>query len=298
MWKGNDLMTTILKSPLAEVKIKATGAEVISFKRTDTNCEYIWNGDAQYWTGHSPVLFPIVCAVNNGEIKIDGKSYKLNNHGFVRHNEFELIEASESRAVYRHTFNEKTLSLYPFKFNLFITYTLSGNTLKVNYRVDNVDDKEIFFQLGTHPAFNCPLDGEGTLQDYYLEFEQAETLERLYMNKSNLLVSGKTDVILRDERILPLSHEMFEDGAMVFRNIKSQQIALKSNQSSKSVVLSYENFPYLGVWQPKNAPFICVEPWHGIADEDTFNGELKDKEKIIRLSIGESFESSLGIEVK
>lgn len=290
-------MNTILRSSLATVEIKPIGAEVISFKRVDTDCEYIWNGDAQHWTGHSPVLFPIVCAVNNGEIKVEGNTYKLKNHGFVRHNEFELIDESETRAIYRHSYDETTLTIYPFKFNLYITYTLNANKLEVNYKVENVDDKDIFFQLGTHPAFNCPLDQKGQIQDYYLEFEHEETLERLFMNKSNLLISGKSEIISKDNNILPLSHEMFEEGALVFRNMKSQQVALKSKQSDKSVVLSYENFPYMGVWQPKNAPFVCVEPWHGIADEDTFTGEFQDKEQIVRLNKGENFESSLIIEV-
>ncbi|MCL6604034.1 MAG: aldose 1-epimerase family protein [Paenibacillus sp.] len=290
-------MITTLKSSLATAQIKSIGAELISFKRADNGCEYIWSGDAQYWTGHSPVLFPIVCAVNNGEISVDGKSYKLNNHGFARQSEFELVDASESRAVYRYSYNETTLAIYPYKFDLYITYTLNGNKLEVSYTVDNVDDKDIFFQLGTHPAFNCPLDEGGHIQDYYLEFEQKETLERLFMNKSNQLDSGRSEVILENEQILPLSHEMFEEGALVFRNINSGQVSLKSKQSSKSVVLSYENFPYMGVWQPKNAPFVCVEPWHGIADADNFTGELKDKEMVISLNPGESFKSSLTIEV-
>jgi galactose mutarotase-like enzyme len=287
----------ILRNTLSVVEIKSIGAEVISFKRLDTDCEYIWNGDAQYWTGHSPVLFPIVCAVNNGEIKVEGNNYKLNNHGFVRHDEFELIEESETRVVYRHTYNDATLAIYPFKFNLYITYTLIDNTLEVNYKVDNVDEQDIFFQLGTHPAFNCPLDQHGQFHDYYLEFELEETLERLFMNKSNLLISGKSEVILQEHNILPLTHEMFDEGALVFRNVKSQKVSLKSKLSAKSVVLTYGNFPYMGVWQPKNAPFVCIEPWHGIADEDTFRGEIQDKEKIIRLKKRESFESSLVIEV-
>jgi len=290
-------MNTILKSPLAEVNIKSIGAELISFKRTDTGCEYMWNGDAQYWTGHSPVLFPIVCAVHDQEIRVGGASYPLKNHGFVRHNEFEVVEASESRAVYRHTYNETTLSSYPFKFNLYITYMLDGNRLQIGYRVENADDKEISFQLGTHPAFNCPLDQEGRLEDYYLEFGQKETLARLYMNKSNLLISGKSEIVLQDDNILPLSHQMFEEGALVFRNVKSQQVALRSRQSAKSVVLSYENFPHMGIWQPINAPFVCIEPWHGLADEDIFTGEFKDKDAIITLPQGESFTASLTIEV-
>jgi galactose mutarotase-like enzyme len=290
-------MNKVLKNDLAIVQIKKLGAEVVSFKKIGNDCEYMWNGDEKKWSGHAPVLFPIVCAANNGETKVDGQIYKIGNHGFARKSEFELIEESDRKAVYRLSYDENTLAMYPFKFNLYICYTLENNKLLINYKVENVDNKEIYFQIGTHPGFNCPLDKESKFEDYYLQFECNETLERLFMNDANVLISGKSEVILENNSILPLTRELFKDGALVFKNINSKQVVLRSKTTDKSVILSYENLSYMGLWQAKDANFVCIEPWHGIADEDNFNGEFKEKEMIITLKQGTSFECNYTIEI-
>lgn len=290
-------MNKVLKNDLASVQIKKLGAEVVSFKKKENDCEYMWNGDEKLWSGHAPVLFPIVCAANNGEIKVDGQIHKIGNHGFARKSEFELIEENDTKVVYRLSYDENTLAMYPFKFTLYICYNLDGNKLKVNYKVENVDNKEIYFQIGTHSGFNCPVDKKDKFEDYYLQFECNETLERLFMNDANVLISGKSEVILENNNILPLTRELFEDGALVFRNINSKQVALRSKTTDKSVVVSYENLTYMGLWQAKDADFICIEPWHGIADEDNFNGEFKEKEMIITLKEGTSFECDYTIEI-
>lgn len=290
-------MNKVLKNGVAVVEIKKLGAEVSSFKKFENDCEYMWNGDEKYWSGKAPVLFPIVCAVNNGEVKVDGKIYKIGNHGFARKSEFELIEESDNKAVYRLSSNENTLEMYPFKFNLYICYTLEGTKLSIDYKVENVDNKEIYFQIGTHPGFNCPLDKGDKFEDYYLQFESNETLERLFMNGANVLINDKSEVILENKNVLPLTRELFKDGALVFRNMKSKQVALRSKNSDKSVTLSYENLSYMGLWQAKDADFVCIEPWHGIADEDGYNGEFKEKEMIITLDQGASFECNHTIEI-
>lgn len=290
-------MNKILKNDLAVVEIKKLGAEVVSFKKNENDCEYMWNGDEKYWSGKAPVLFPIVCAVNNGKIKVDGQMYKVGNHGFARKSEFELVEESDTKAIYRLSYDENTLSMYPFKFNLYICYTLEENKLQIDYKVENVDNKEMYFQIGTHPGFNCPLDKNDKFENYYLQFECNETLERLFMNDANVLISGKSEVILENNNILPLTRELFKDGALVFRNMNSKKVVLRSKTSDKSVTLSYENLSYMGLWQAKDANFVCIEPWHGIADEDNFNGEFKEKEMIITLEQGTSFECSHTIEI-
>lgn len=290
-------MNKILKNDLVVVEIKKLGAEVVSFKKNENDCEYMWNGDEKYWSGKAPVLFPIVCAVNNGEIKVDGQMYKVGNHGFARKSEFELVEESDTKAIYRLSYDENTLSMYPFKFNLYICYTLEENKLQIDYKVENVDNKEMYFQIGTHPGFNCPLDKNDKFENYYLQFECNETLERLFMNDANVLINGKSEVILENNNILPLTRELFKDGALVFRNMNSKKVALRSKTTDKSVTLSYENLSYMGLWQAKDANFVCIEPWHGIADEDNFNGEFKEKEMIITLEQGTSFECSHTIEI-
>lgn len=290
-------MNKILKNDFAVVEINKLGAEVVSFKKIENDCEYMWNGDENYWSGHAPVLFPIVCAVNNGEIKVDGQIHKIGNHGFARKSEFELVEESDTRAVYRLSYDENTLAMYPFKFNLYIYYTLEGNKLHINYKVENVDNKEIHFQIGTHPGFNCPLDKDSKFEDYYLEFECNETLERLFMNGANVLINGKSEVILENDNRLPLTRDLFKDGALVFRNMNSKKVVLKNKSTDKTVTLSYENLSYMGLWQAKDANFVCIEPWHGIADNDNFNGEFKEKEMIINLKQGTNFECNYTIEI-
>ncbi|MEK3674715.1 aldose 1-epimerase family protein [Paenibacillus sp. FSL R10-2771] len=288
-------MNTLLRSGTAEAVISSLGAELISFRRTDTETEYMWSGDAAYWTGRSPVLFPIIGAAIQGEIKADGQAYKIANHGFARRSEFTLQEASDTQAIFRLSHSESTLAVYPYKFNLFLTYILSGSTLEISYRVENSDEQEIIFQLGTHPAFNCPIAGEGSFADYYLEFEQKETLDRLFLNSTGQLINGQTDPLLQEENILPLNHEMFEHDALVFKNVSSQSVALKSKLSAKSVSVAYHNFPDLGIWQPKNAPFLCIEPWHGVADSEDFTGDIRDKAGAISLPPGGQSTSSLTI---
>ena len=291
-------MNAILKSESATVEIRPLGAELISFKDNESGREYMWSGDAEFWTGRSPVLFPIVGSVYDGVMRAEGGEYALKNHGFARNREFRLVEAEETRAVFHLSADEETLAMYPYKFALTLTYTLEGSSLRIQYRVDNDDDKNIYFQLGTHPAFNCPIGGDGEFEDYVLEFNQEESLERFYVTGGNIQIPGKSEIVLEKGTVLPLTRAQFEEGAMIFRDVKSDRVTLKSEKSEHSVSVSSENFPYLGVWQPKNAPFLCIEPWHGLADADKFDGELKDKELAVELAPGEYFEAALVIEVK
>ena len=291
-------MNAILNSESATVEIRPLGAELISFKDKESGREYMWSGDAEFWTGRSPVLFPIVGSVYDGVMRAEGGEYALKNHGFARNREFRLVEAEETRAVFHLSADDETLAIYPYKFALTLTYTLEGSTLRIQYRVDNDDDKNIYFQLGTHPAFNCPIGGDGEFEDYVLEFNEEETLERFYVTGGNIQIPDKSETVLEKGTVLPLTRAQFEEGAMIFRDVKSDRVTLKSEKSEHSVSVSSENFPYLGVWQPKNAPFICIEPWHGLADADKFEGELKDKELAVELASGEYFEAALVIEIK
>ncbi|HBE78047.1 MAG TPA: aldose epimerase [Firmicutes bacterium] len=291
-------MNKILRNEFCTAEITNVGAELVSLKKLTDNFEYIWSGDKKFWTGHAPVLFPIVCALKNGETKIDGVSYKIGNHGFARKSEFELSAENETRVIYRLSSNKDTLAMYPFQFNLYITYTLSQNKLTIEYKVENVDEKIIYFQIGTHPGFNCPMAHETEFADYYIEFEYPEKLERLYLDSANLIISGKSKKLeLKSPKLLPLNHELFNEGALAFKNLKSQKVSLKSDKTSKEVILTYSNLPHMGIWQPKDAPFVCIEPWHGLADTDNFSGEFREKELMISLAKETEFICSYTIEI-
>lgn len=290
-------MNKILKNTLASAEIAQIGAELVSFRLLEDHCEYIWTGDPKYWSGHSPLLFPMVCAANGDEIRIDGVKYGMSNHGFARNMEFEILEESDSSLVYGLKYCEDTLKMYPFKFMLTVAYVLIDKQIEIRYKVENQDNKKIYFQIGTHPGFQCPIDKNCELEDYYIEFNREEKFERMFLNEQNVRISKRFDTVMERGKILPLTHGLFDEGAHVYQNINSDKITLKSNKSSKQVSLSYSNLPYLGLWQVKNAPYICIEPWQGMAETDVFQGEFKEKEGIITLKPSEYFECNLTIEI-
>ncbi len=289
-------MNTTLKTATACCEIRSLGAELSSFRRLDTATEYLWNGDAAYWAGTSHVLFPNVCGLNGGKANFAGKAYAIANHGFPRKDEFALVEATTTKAVFRHTWSEKTLAMYPFRYELTLVYTLVGNRLEVKYQVANRGEGDMPFQIGTHPGFRCPLSPGEKFEDSYLEFEKEEEFERFFLNAANTLIAGKSERLARG-RLLPLTHELFRDGALVFKKVASQKVSLKSRKSAASVVLSWHNLPALGVWQAKDAPFVCLEPWHGLADDEAFTGEFAEKDYVVTLKPGQSWECWHAMEI-
>ena len=286
-------MITSLKNENITIQVKSLGGELTNLKKNDSEYEYMWTGDSEFWAGQSPVLFPIIGSLSEGTMRVDGKSYSMGNHGFARREEFQLIEQKKDKLIYSLKYNEKTLSMYPYKFELQLIYTLENFGVKISYKVINLDDKTIYFQLGTHPGFNCPMKENLDFSDYFLEFSQSETANRYYCDAGNLLIENREESFMKDSKKLNINHEMFYDGAYLLRDIKSENITLKTEKDSSFIKVSRENFPYLGIWQPKDAPFLCIEPWHGLAEPAGFTGEFSEKELIIPLRKGEIHSASI-----
>lgn len=169
-------MDTIIENETLTIRIQAKGAELIEILRKDLSCSYLWHGDKKFWGGHSPLLFPMVCSAMNQHILVGQQRYPLSNHGFARNLNFERTERSETSATFQLRTSEQTLQIYPFKFSLTVHYTLINHGVFIEYRVQNLDQVTMPFQIGTHPAFNCPLDIGHNFADYYVEFD-------LHLNK-------------------------------------------------------------------------------------------------------------------
>ncbi|HXA01293.1 MAG TPA: aldose 1-epimerase family protein, partial [Cytophagaceae bacterium] len=227
--------------------------------------------------------------------KAEGKSFALPQHGFARDNYFELIKSESSSLVYSLKSNDETLKYYPFRFELKISYTLLKNKIGVKYEVLNTDDKKIWFSIGGHPGFNCPLEPEERFDNYFLEFDQKETAETHLISEG--LFSGQTQPLLKNNNKIDLNEHLFAQDALIFEGLKSSSVSLKSKSSSASVIFDFKGFPYLGIWS-KPGPFVCIEPWYGHADTKDFNGELKDKPGILSLEKGAEFSCVYGIEIK
>lgn len=288
-------MNIRIENDFLAVESKTFGAELTSIKLKSDGTEYLWQGDAKYWNRRAPLLFPIVGSVANSQYTYGGRKYAMKNHGFARDSEFETAHESESRVVYRLTQNAETLAAYPFRFTLEIGYAIEGSAVAVSYRVVNADEKEMYFSIGAHPAFNCPIVPEQAFADYFLEFSDAETLDRQFVNSANLLIAGRRAPFLRGEKIKPMTEGMFGEGAYIFDGMKSTSVALKGKKTGKSVTVSFPGFPQLGIWAPPGAPFVCIEPWYGIAEATDFSGDLAEKKGILRLQPGGVFESGYKI---
>lgn len=289
-------MTITLQNDAVRASISSLGAELTHFELLDTNTDYMWRGDPAYWGGRSPVLFPIIGSLNEGAIKIDGQTYHLGNHGFARKTEFDCTTHDDFSATFRLKESDTTLTQYPYKFTLDLIYTLIGTAISIRYVVTNENDRIMPFQLGTHPAFNCPMGSSDTLEDWSLEFEKKETLSRIGL-EDNLLALDDLELVMDNTDTLKLKPDYFYKSAMVFKSVASSHVTLKSDKTPETITVSFKNFPDLAFWQPKDAPFLCIEPWYGHGDPLGFKGDIMDKMAMIHLAPNQSYEAELRIRI-
>ena len=291
-------MLHTLKNDVLKITVDDHGAELKSITGVSDDTEYLFNADPKWWKYSSPVLFPIVGKLVGNKYRVDGKEYELPGHGFGRISDYECIRETEDEVVFALDWSEKTLAVYPYKFRLEIAYVLRKNEVKVMWTVKNVDDKIMYFSIGAHPAIRCPIvDGE-TFDDCFLEFNVAEKSARIPLDPSGPLTHDRIPTI--DGKILKLNYELFKGDALVFDDLKSDEIAIRSRKSPKSVTLRAKGFPFWGIWTPDKggAPFLCIEPWHGHADFIDFKGELKDKDGIRSLEPDETFNAGYSFIIK
>ncbi|ELU8148544.1 aldose 1-epimerase family protein [Listeria monocytogenes] len=286
-----------LENEVLLVEMKTAGAELTRIFHKDTRLEYLWNADSKFWGRHSPVLFPTVGRLVDDTYLVDGKQYHLGQHGFARDRDFQVIEQTENMVRFELDADEDSLAIYPYKFKLSIIYTIEKNTVAVSYEVENTDNKRIYFSIGAHPAFHLPLTDGTTFEDYYLDFGTEENLETLCLEGPYR--SGDIKKIIDEPaRYLPLSYDLFKNDALIFEALKQKEMTIKSNKTPHFVKVSFPEFPFVGVWTAKpGTPFLCIEPWYGIADGAGESVELRDKAGIEHLEPEAVFASEYEITV-
>lgn len=290
-------MESRLTNEYLTVEVNKSGAELSSIKLNSDNTEYLWQANSHFWGRRAPILFPIVGKLSNDEYTYNDKVYSLTQHGFARDMDFEVYDAASDKVTYLLNSSDVTLKRYPFRFQLFISYTLDDNEVIVEYTVKNVDSDVMYFSIGAHPGFNCPLLAGENMEDYYLEFECNEDISTFFVE--NGLLAKKSEVFLKDERMVNLSPELFRRDAVILKGLKSNKVSLKSKVSDKAITIDYKGFPYLGIWSmPEGAPFICIEPWYGIADSVDSTGDYKTKEGILCLEPSQEFRCQYSIVIK
>ena len=296
-------MKTISNGKLT-ISVKEHGAELASI--VSNGREYLWQADEAFWKRHSPVLFPIVGAVWNGEYRSHGNTYKMGQHGFARDMDFSLIKETDTELNYRLTSNEETKQKYPYDFSLEIGYQLTDNRIKVMWHVENTGKETMAFQIGAHPAFFWPMlsdeqiiGGVSTMTESlastnergYFRLEAKQKVMPISVITEGGCVGKESQIELDEEGYLPLDTDTFNNDALIFENSQVTKVTLCRQDKSPYLSLEFTS-PLVGLWSPpkKRAPFVCIEPWYGRTDSVGFSGTYEEKAWIQQLEAGNTFD--------
>ncbi|MBQ8850099.1 MAG: aldose 1-epimerase family protein [Clostridia bacterium] len=287
-------MIYTLKNEFLTVQLSDKGAEIVSVKSAD-GCEYIWQGDAKYWAGQAPLMFPICGRLFGGKYTYDGTDYEMTIHGFARHSVFSSEKTCENRIRFTLTENAETLAVYPFKFELSVEYCLSDKTLFGGITVKNTDEKVLPFAVGLHPGFNVPLS-EGGFEDCYIEFSEPCSPDKIGLSDTCFLTGKNEAFYLEGGKRLSLRHSLFDNDA-IFLARNCTEVCLRSEKSDRYVRFTAEDFPYLGLWHaPRtDAPYVCIEPWCGLPSYDGEIDDFSKKRDLFRLVAGDKKELSYSL---
>ena len=288
---------TILSNETLRVEVSAHGAELQSIRKGDV--EYLWQGDSRYWGRRSPVLFPIVGSVWEARYRVDGTEYQLGQHGFARNMDFTLVCATDTEVRYRLESSDETLAKYPYPFVLEIAYRLHGASIDVIWEVKNPSDKDMYFQIGAHPAFFYPdYDPEKSGRGFFT-FDRTEGIECIRIKEKGCVDAVTKWPLEMPEGVLKLEKDTFDaiDTIMV-QDSQLKRVNMFKEDGTAWLSLSFDA-PVVGIWSPpgKVAPFICIEPWYGRCDRVGYEGEYKDKDWMNCLAPGEGFKSVYTIEI-
>lgn len=265
-------MRTTIQNQTASAEIESLGAQLMSLKNAE-GTEYLWQGDPAFWGGRAPVLFPTVGTVRGGKTVINGQVYELKRHGFARNLEHMILESGPDFVTYSLKDSEETMQLYPFAFELRVTYRLVENGLATEFAVYNRGGEDMPFGIGGHPGYRCPLMPGERFEDYSVIFEKEETALCPTIDvQTGLIDFNDRREVLRNEKEIPLRHDLFTNDALVFDALQSHRVKVVSRLTGHGVEMDFTGYPMLGVWSALGeAPFVAFEPWAGCAtakDED------------------------------
>lgn len=281
-----------LKNDKLSISVKKYGAELSSLKSIGSGVEYLWQGNPDIWYGQSPVLFPIVGTLLKNRYYVDGKEYEMFRHGIVRKRDFELKEAGDDYIILTQKYNEETLKVYPYRYVFDIEFRLEGKKLTVTHTVKNEGDSTMYFSIGAHPGFNCEMGD-------FIEFEcvEDEVINEMIDDEAHLLIDKHFPSPI-DGKVLTITEHIFDDDAHVLTNLKSKKCTIKGKNRSGEIEFTFGDAPVLALWAKPGAPYVCIEPWHGINDSQEKKDDFSQKRLIEKINPDEEFNFSWSAEIK
>jgi galactose mutarotase-like enzyme len=285
---------TVIQNDTIRVTVDSHGAEMTSIQNAEGK-EYLWDADPKYWKRHAPVLFPLVGSLKDGQYRLNGKTYFMGQHGFARDSEFQLLQASQTECWYRLTESEESLAVYPYPFTLDIGYRLGEQTVETIWRVTNSGTQPLYFSIGGHPAFLCPQTPEEQKSEYSLHFYQENPLTLSLLNQG--LLAKQT--METQHGFAKIGQHLFDVGTLILEDDQVKKVALVNPDGVEYITVTYEA-PVVGVWSgsKNDTPFVCIEPWYGLADADNFTGTWEERKWGNCLEAGQVFEGGFTIRIK
>lgn len=286
-------MIVTLKNDRLTVQIDTLGAELQAVTGAD-GTEYLWDGDEKYWGNRATNLFPYVGRLTNQTYTVGGKAYQMGIHGFLRHQETEPRDVTDTHVLFETRDTPDTLAQYPFPFVMGVDYRLDGDTLHIAYRVRNTGKTTMYFGVGGHPGFRVPLEKGLRFEDYVLAFEGAS---RRWLLSDNYAITGQTEPFPMSEGVLPLRHALFDHDAIILEN-EGRQARLFSPKGQRAVTLRHPDMPYLGLWHKphSDAPYVCLEPWLSLPAREGVVEAFETQPGLVHLAAGEAYENAWSIQ--
>ena len=288
-------LVTITSAGLS-ADIHPLGAQLFAL-RDSAGRDLQWNGDPAVWKGRAPILFPIVGALAGNQYRLEGQTFSLPRHGFARDRMFMLVETTASSALFRLRWDDESLKLYPFRFELDLRFSLEEAALHMVATARNLEgDKTMPASFGFHPALRWPLPYGQPRGVHGLTFEKSEPAPVRRLNDQGLLLPAAFDSPVAGHH-LALRDELFAGDAIIFDDIASRSLRYGAD-AGPQLEFAFPDMPQLGIWTKPGADFICIEPWHGFADPEGFDGDLRHKPGMALLPPGTAKDFAMSISLR
>ena len=272
--------------------INPLGAELSSLKDAG-GAELMTDADPRWWRGRAPLLFPVVGAPSGEVIRVDGREYPMKKHGFARRMPFAVVEQAADRLTLRLTDGVETRARYPFAFRLDVAFRIEGAALHTQVTIANPGDVPLPASFGFHPAFAWPLPYGRDRADHRITFSDDEP-DRLRAIAGDGTIAEGTRPSPLDGRTLALRDALFESDALVWDRVRSDSVTYGASDGPQ-LRIDFPDTPMLGIWTKPGAHYVCVEPWHGIADPHGFTGEFRDKPGVFEVAVGDAKRISMSV---
>lgn len=274
-----------IENEFLKVDINELGAELTKVVDKETGFNYIWDANPNVWAKHAPNLFPAIGRSMNEHYLVNGKRYEMPQHGVGFFHNYEPEKVAKNIVKFTLKADEQTREYYPFDFEFTIQFELRDKAIRMIDTVKNLNDEVLSFAVGTHPAWNIPMGQNEGFTDYQLTFgpkrEKLTYHEFMFDNGAPLRTGKIKQLAEYDGEKLPLNHDLFQDGLIVFdESNQLDELTLQSTKSDHGVTVRFKDFPQLCIWTQadEKASFLCLEPFYGVSDKYGKEVELMDKQ--------------------